>query len=63
MNYKSEVLKCNVDDHSCTVCNFLNGKEDKETLLYVIKILDSHLFNSELIIRSYTNDIVKNKTG
>ncbi len=47
-NDESSVLKCNVEDDGCAVCCFLNGKEDKETLMKVIEVLDRELSKSEI---------------
>ena len=47
MNFKSSVLQCYADDDGCPCCEFLSGKQDEDTLLAVIKTLDTKLAESE----------------
>ncbi len=41
--YQSSVLQCNVEDHDCHVCRFLNGSLTVSDLLRVIETLDKEL--------------------
>jgi len=45
--YASSVLRCNVEDDGCAVCEFLNGSDDVAGMLEVIRILDATLAESE----------------
>ena len=49
--YKSSVLRCNVEDDGCAVCRFLNGDRDVETLLEGIRALDGTLAAKEQYVR------------
>ncbi len=46
--YQSSVLRCNVEDHDCAVCRFLNGSLATGDLLRVIETLDKELGLSEV---------------
>ena len=46
-DYRSSVLRCNVEEDGCQVCEFLNGARDANTLLEVIRILDAQLAKEE----------------
>lgn len=45
--YKSSVLKCNVEDHHCATCRFLNGSRATTDLLETIENLDKMLAIAE----------------
>ena len=47
MEYRSSVLMCNVEDHDCPVCRFLNGSRKLTDLIEVIEVLDIGLDRSE----------------
>lgn len=52
--WRSDVLRCNICDEGCAVCEFLNGNRDTETLLGVIKILDRKLADSQYVVHVKT---------
>jgi len=52
IEFKSSVLGCDVGEDGCSVCEFLNGSRDAETMVEVIRILDSSLAESERVMRS-----------
>jgi hypothetical protein len=56
--YASSVLRCNVDDDGCAVCDFLNGSDDVAGMLEVIRILDAQLAESEKHARTLTTALV-----
>ena len=57
--YKSSVLTCNVDDGDCAVCRFLNGDQDKETLMEVIRVLDVSSAKNKALINGLLNLIAR----
>ena len=56
--YASSVLRCNVEDDGCAVCEFLNGSDDVDGMLEVIRILDSKLAEAEKHERTLTTALV-----
>lgn len=58
-NWKSSVLQCNAEDDDCKVCRFLAGNRDQETLLEVIRIIDSVCGQAEQDRRHYMNLFMK----
>lgn len=47
--FKSSVLRCNVEEDGCDVCEFLKGSANPKHLLGVIRILDEKLGSEEAL--------------
>ena len=45
--YESSVLRCNIDEDGCAVCEFLNGSHSLVHLMETIRILDATLARAE----------------
>ena len=45
--WKSSVLRCNVEEDDCDVCVFLGGMRTESKMMAVIRILDSTLAKAE----------------
>jgi len=56
--YRSSVLRCNIGEDGCAVCDFLKGKRDAATLLAVIDALDDKLGDAEDGFRRLSEAIV-----
>lgn len=46
-NYQSSMLRCNVEEDGCAICEFLNGRRDPAIVMEVIRQLDAALARSE----------------
>ncbi len=57
--YQSSVLQCNVEDHECPVCRFLNGSLATDDLLRVIGTLDKELGALQVDYRRLVSGIAK----
>jgi hypothetical protein len=59
MTYESSVLRCEIGEDGCAICSFLAGKEDRDTMLEVIRVLDLRLAEEENILRGIMASMVK----
>ena len=55
--YQSSVMQYVEDDPSCAVCRYLNGSNESEDYLEVIRTLDLYLAEAENQIERMTNNL------
>ena len=59
--YKSSVMLAHVGDRDCAVCRFLNGKFIAADTLFVIKVLDQQLAETEAAEKRLLDVIIEQR--